>query len=111
MERYLWVLPLVSLLIGCQSHEDQMTYSAQIPIQLKTGYGPFYPNFDVLHPENTQSPLWGKMYQPLQGIPKHWSSRMKSIIWLNARQLVYQNYKKVLGNYIGGVGLIRCNMI
>ena len=94
MKPYLPTLTLVILLIGCQSKEDQRTYSSQIPFQLKTGYGPFYPNFDVFHPQSPQDPLWGSIYKPIQGIPKNWSNKMKSMIWLNARQLVYQNYKQ-----------------
>ena len=93
MKRYSFALFPLIVLIGCQSQEDQTTYSTQLPIHLKTGYGPFYPSSGILNPEHLNSPLWGKMYLPVRGMPKGWTNKTKSMIWLNAHQLVYQNYK------------------
>ncbi|MEZ0610476.1 TlpA family protein disulfide reductase [Fibrella sp. WM1] len=47
-------------------------------------------------PDHSNDPLWGKIYLSIRGVPKHWSSLAKSMVWLDAHQLVYQNV--LLGN-------------
>jgi thiol-disulfide isomerase/thioredoxin len=64
-----------------------------LPITLKEGYGPFYPGFGILSADRPTDPLWGKTYSAVRGIPRHWSSPVKSRLFLNLRQLVYQHAK------------------
>ncbi len=98
MRLYLTLLSTAFLLIGCdhQRQSDKPSALLRLPIVFKQGYGPFYPSFGILGPEHLGDQLWGKIYLPVKGIPKYWSNQTKSMIWLNAHQLVYQNFK--LGN-------------
>lgn len=69
------------------------TGSVTLPLIIKDGYGPFYPNYDILHGENLSDPIWSNIYLPVEGIPKNLSNVTKCLVWLESYQLVYQNYK------------------
>ena len=85
------LIPLLYLVTGCHQYQDEPATLTQLPVTVKEGYGPFYPGFGSLSEERPNDQLWGKIYLPLQGTPKHWSSLTKSMVWLDAHQLVYQN--------------------
>jgi peroxiredoxin len=90
---------LIAVLIGCQV-KDEPVSSINLPLTIVKGYGPFNPAFSLLGKEHLSTDPagagWVKTYLPIRGIPAKWRSVSKSMIHLNIRQLVYQNY--VLGN-------------
>jgi thiol-disulfide isomerase/thioredoxin len=86
----------LGLIMTCCQHADQTASSAHLPLTIKEGYGPFNPYYGSLSPDHPEDQLWGKIYLPIRGVPKHWSNLTKSMIWLDAHQLVYQNV--LLGN-------------
>ena len=90
---------LIAFLIGCQAKDEPIS-SIHLPLTIVKGYGPFIPAFSLLTKEHSSTDPtgagWVKTYLPITGTPAKWRSVSKSIIWLNSRQFVYQNY--VLGN-------------
>lgn len=78
--------------VTCRQNRDEPVTTAYLPITIKEGYGSFYQAFGFLTPDNLESPLWGKTYLSITGTPKHWSNLRQKMVWLNSKQLVYQNY-------------------
>ena len=87
---------LSGLIMTCCQHSEQTASPAHLPLTIKEGYGPFNPLYGSLSADILKDQLWGKIYLPIRGVPKHWSNLTKSMIWLDAHQLVYQNV--LLGN-------------
>lgn len=93
---YLIILSIAYLSVTCCQHAEQTASPAHLPLTIKEGYGPFNPLYGSLSADIPKDQLWGKIYLPIRGVPKHWSKLTKSMIWLDAHQLVYQNV--LLGN-------------
>ena len=93
MRLYLPLWLCLTLLVQCQPPTDTQRYTRQLPLTPRSGYGPFYPGFGFLTPDPVQDPIWGRIYQPLRGLPRHWTSLTQTLIWLNSYQLVYQHVK------------------
>lgn len=92
MKTYPLLLLIACMLVTCRQDRDEPALVAHLPITIRQGYGPFYPGFGELTPERPNDQLWGKTYQPVKGMPTYWSNVSKSMVWLNAHQLVYQNF-------------------
>jgi thiol-disulfide isomerase/thioredoxin len=93
MRLYLLLGLCLTVLVQCQPPTDTQRYILQLTLTPQRDYGPFYPGFGFLTPDPVQDPIWGRIYQPLRGLPHHWTSLTQSMIWLNSRQLVYQHVK------------------
>lgn len=93
MKSSLLVLCLILTLASCNRQPKEPPITLRIPITFKEGYGPFYPGFGILDPDRPTDPLWGKTYYAVRGIPHHWSNPVKSRLFLNLHQLVYQHAK------------------
>ena len=87
------MLLLFCTVAACRQDQRELATVAHLPITLKEGYGPFYQAHGVLSKENPDSPLWGKIGVPVRGTPKHWTNSAKTMVWLDAHQLVYQNVR------------------
>jgi thiol-disulfide isomerase/thioredoxin len=61
------------------------------------GFGPFGASYGPLHAEypedHPNGGFWFKTYLSVKEIPKTWSRITKTMVWLDGRQLAYQNYK------------------
>lgn len=95
------LLLLACSLMACdrnnESTEEEPAAVMRLPIILKEGYGPFHPNFGILTAERSGDPFLGKLYLPITGVPKRWSNVTRTMVWLDSRQLIYQNFKQ--GNF------------
>jgi len=78
--------------VSGQSHPKVFS----IPFTWVDGYGPFYTGFSPLDNEYRDNPererQWGKTRLVVKGKPKHWTNVEKAMVWLDSRQLVYQNF-------------------
>ncbi len=83
----------VLVLSSCNRQQKEAPTTLRLPITLKEGYGPLNPGFGILSADRPTDPLWGKTYYPVHGIPRHWSNPVKSRLFLNLHQLVYQHAK------------------
>ncbi len=81
------------VLASCNRQPKEAPTTLRLPITLKEGYGPFYPGFGILSADRPTDPLWGKTYSAVRGIPRHWSSPVKSTVVLHFQQFVYQHVK------------------
>ncbi|WP_439559625.1 TlpA family protein disulfide reductase [Dyadobacter sp.] len=83
-------------LASCQSDTDTEEAEVELPVEIQEGYGPFEARYSVLFEEHTtKTPggaAWVPTYRPVMGIPKDWRNVVKSMIWLDGYQLVYQNF-------------------
>ena len=90
------MLAFVTLLISCTERARQTEEIIEIPVEFKVGFGPFAASYGSLSPEHTaanpEAAAWVPTYRPVKGIPKDLKNVTKSMIWLNARQFVYQNF-------------------
>lgn len=86
---------VIALLSGYQV-KDEPVSSINLPLTMVKGYGPFIPGLSLLSKEHVSTDPagvgWIKTYLPIRGIPAKWRNISKSMIWLNSKQLVYQNY-------------------
>lgn len=92
---------VIFALFGCflacrQSADETQGKIVNIPVTFVEGFGPFISVYGGLTPEytldNPNGAAWVKTYKPIKGVPKHWKKVTKSMVWLDARQLVYQNF-------------------
>ncbi len=93
MKHVLLLLGAILILASCNQQPKEAPTTLRLPITFKEGYGPLYPGFGILDPDRPADPLWGKTYYAVRGIPHHWSSPVKSRLFLNLYQLVYQHVK------------------
>ncbi|GAB3901817.1 hypothetical protein GCM10028803_27180 [Larkinella knui] len=87
-------LLFTGLFLSCQEPEKE-SILLDLPLVVQEGYGPFLPGFSILSPESDDYPkgtTLGNSSQPVSGIPKNWTNRLKSRIDLNPRQFIYQNF-------------------
>ncbi len=70
----------------------------QIPVTVKTGYGPFYPAYGYLSPVDYDDPVWGKCILRVKNKPVRWQKTSLCRIDLDLFQLLYQNQKAGLVN-------------
>jgi thiol-disulfide isomerase/thioredoxin len=92
-----WTLSLLLtfLIIACKSgSEEKAVY--ELPLTYHAGFGPFGATYGLLAEEYTMDNPggegWVPTYRPVKGIPKSWKSVVKSMVWLDGFQLVYQNF-------------------
>lgn len=87
---------LIPVMLGCQNESEKEGAIIEVPLEIEAGYGPFEGSFSYFSPEHTlDNPggaPWVPTYRPVSGIPKDWTSVVKSMVWLNGFQLVYQNF-------------------
>ena len=93
MNRYALVTLVLFALTNCQRPSEEATQSGQLPVTIKQGYGPFYPSFGRLTPDDAAAPLWGKLILPTKGKPANWTGLTQTMVWLDSYQLFYQNVK------------------
>lgn len=90
------ILVIVATLISCREKVQETAEVIYIPIELKAGFGPFAANYALLSPEHTgtnpDGAPWVPTYRRVKGIPKDLKNVVKSMVWLNAQQFVYQNF-------------------
>ena len=86
------MLILAHTLAACRQEHDQVQSVAFLPIKLIDGYGPFQPGFGLISNSGKDSPVWGKTYHVMKGIPTYWSQAQICQIWLNSHQFAYQNF-------------------
>ncbi|WP_031528106.1 TlpA family protein disulfide reductase [Dyadobacter crusticola] len=97
MHRFLLLCCLSLLcLASCQSDPDMEEAEIELPVKVQEGYGPFEARYSAMFEEHTtETPggaSWVPTYRPVKGIPKDWRKVVKSMIWLNGYQVVYQNF-------------------
>ena len=93
MKSSLWLLALLSLfMMTCRQDQDEPATVAYLPLTIKEGYGSFHLGFGRMSDCDTTDGLWGKTHLPVTGTPKHWSSLSRKRVWLNSKQLAYQNF-------------------
>ncbi len=90
---------LLSCIIGCTQNEDKREEEViNLPVTFVKGYGPFgsdYASASPEHsPEDPNGAVWVKTYKPITGLPQHWKNIRRSMIWLNSRQFVFQNFQQ-----------------
>jgi peroxiredoxin len=87
---------LYCILAGCQKKSDLPEGRIRLPITAYHGFGPLRPSFSPIHAEytldNENGADWVPTYRPVKGIPLNWRSVEKCMIWIDGRQLVYQNF-------------------
>lgn len=66
----------------------------ELPITFVDGFGSLIPGFGRLPKEMKSDNPWYKTERDVTGIPKTWTKVNKAMIWFNARQFAYQNYKQ-----------------
>jgi thiol-disulfide isomerase/thioredoxin len=67
----------------------------EVPIKLVNGYGPFSPGFVVQgRVSSHEVEGWNATDLTIKGVPKHWKKVVKKMIWFDARQFLYQNFKQ-----------------
>ncbi|MGX5858393.1 peroxiredoxin family protein [Dyadobacter jiangsuensis] len=90
------MLAFVTLLISCSERAQPSEEIVEIPVEFKEGFGPFAASYGSLSPEHTginpEGAAWVPTYRPVRGIPKDLKNVIKSMVWLNPRQFVYQNF-------------------
>jgi len=90
------MLVVVALFISCEEGNRKEVSTIEVPFELKEGFGPFTASYSALSPEHTDAnpdaAAWVPTYRPVKGVPKDLKNVIKSMVWLNARQLVYQNF-------------------
>ena len=96
MKNVTFFAALCLLTCACAHENARDKNIIELPITFESGFGPFGWNYGFLNPlhspDNPRATPWNKMYVPLKGIPKEWKSVVKSNIWLDSYQLLYQNY-------------------
>jgi hypothetical protein len=97
MEKYLIILILsVFIFSSCQSDEREEGQIIELPVTYSQGFGPFANSYGFLVPEHKKSNPdaypWFNTYPEITGIPKDWKGVIKSMVWLDAYQFVYQNF-------------------
>ncbi|KAA0993029.1 TlpA family protein disulfide reductase [Dyadobacter aurulentus] len=87
---------IIPALLCCNKSQKEEGGVIEVPIEIEEGFGPFKGTFSILHAEHTmEDPMgapWVPTYRPVRGIPKEWEAVVKSMAWLDGRQLVYQNF-------------------
>jgi len=81
-----------------QKNDDHAGTIVDLPVTFNEGFGPFGSSYSILVAEytldNPSGAGWVKTYLPVKGIPKAWKQVVKSMVLLDIRQLVYQNFHK-----------------
>ncbi|KQS28029.1 TlpA disulfide reductase family protein [Dyadobacter sp. Leaf189] len=84
------------LLTSCQDNAAEERADIELPVKIEEGFGPFEARYSVMFAEHTgkdpRAAGWLPVYRPVKGIPSDWSHVVKSMIFLNIYQLVYQNF-------------------
>ncbi|WP_288428913.1 TlpA disulfide reductase family protein [uncultured Spirosoma sp.] len=93
MKHALRLFCTVLVLVSCNRQPKEPPVTLRLPITIKEGYGPFYPGFGILSADWPTDPIWGKTYYPVRGIPRHWSSPVRTRVIVNFQQFVYQHVK------------------
>ena len=87
-------LLLLIFMLSCDKKDSKRI---SLPIEYHQGYGPFIPGWSILSGERKGDPEqneWLHIKLPIKNIPKGWSHVKREQVWLDHRQLVYQNYKQ-----------------
>jgi len=85
--------------VSCQKeHDDQkLGETINLPLTFVEGIGPDGFGYSLLAEEHKKDDpsarIWVKTYLPVKGIPGTWRGVKKSMVPLNLKQLIYQNYK------------------
>lgn len=80
------------LLLSFASDRDNII---EVPFKLVKGYGSFNPGFSTMSSRKDSTSIWRKTEaHPLKGLPTDWQEVETKIIWLDAHQFAYQNYKE-----------------
>jgi thiol-disulfide isomerase/thioredoxin len=86
---------IVPVLLCCKKAREEVGSVIEVPIEIEDGFGPFSANFSIFNAEytadNPDGAGWIPTYRPVRGVPK-WEGLVKSMIWLDGYQLVYQNF-------------------
>ncbi len=96
--RILTLLTLVGLCFLPKEQDDQkLGETINLPLTFVEGFGPGGFGYSLLSEEHKKDDptarMWVKTYLPVKGIPASWRGVKKSMVPLNLKQLVYQNYK------------------
>ena len=97
MGKYLnYLILLVIMLYSCRSGNREEGQIIELPVTYSQGFGPFGSSYGFLVPiyekNNPDAYPWNKTYPEIYGIPKDWKAVVKSMVWLDAYQFVYQNF-------------------
>lgn len=96
MKVVLWSVFLCIIIAGCQNKSDLPEGLIRLPVTAHHGFGPLEPSFALLRAEYTlddeNGAGWVPTYRPVKGIPSDWRSVEKCMVWIDGRQLVYQNF-------------------
>jgi thiol-disulfide isomerase/thioredoxin len=66
----------------------------EVPLEFHDGYGLFVPGYGgVSWNRGPDDNDWYKTYKPVKGIPNSWKDVKKGMIWIDANQFAYQNYR------------------
>lgn len=96
---FLKTVLVFTLLTSCSSQNDDTSsyQTINLPLTFIEGFGPFAGYGSALNPEHTldnpNGAPWVGIYRPVKGIPAAWREVVKTMVWLNGYQVVYQNYK------------------
>ena len=89
------------ILLGCvisctQNKGKQGNEVMSLPVTFVEGFGPFGSDYASASPEHSpeepNGAVWTKTYKPITGLPLRWKNVGRSMIWLNSRQFVFQNF-------------------
>ncbi len=93
--KYLLLSVALSCILGCNHQESNII---ELPITVKSGYGPFVPTFGGISPnsDDRNNPLSKTYLKTTGALPFDWTDVRFGEIETNIHQTVYQNY--LLGN-------------
>ncbi|GGB94828.1 hypothetical protein GCM10011325_22760 [Dyadobacter sediminis] len=84
-------------LYACRQNSNELAGNVvELPVTFVEGFGPFGSSYGVLAAEytldNAGGAGWVKTYLPVRGIPEKWKKVVRSMVVLDYKQLVYQNF-------------------
>jgi len=95
-EMFIILILSVFIFSACQSDKREEGQIIELPVTYSQGFGPFANSYGFLVPEykksNPDAYPWFKTYPEISGIPKDWKGVIKSMVWLDSYQFVYQNF-------------------
>jgi peroxiredoxin len=91
---------IILFICACDKEHEVKQATIELPVVFQDGFGPFGWNYGILRPlyskDDPEKAPWNKMYARLTGVPTNWTARTISNVWLEPRQLLYQ--QRILGN-------------
>ncbi|SDE81850.1 Peroxiredoxin [Dyadobacter soli] len=93
---FLTVIMFAGILSCTHRKSDQQEEVISLPVTFVDGFGPFGTDYAATGPEysadDPDGGVWAKTYKPLTGIPPQWKNVARSMVELNLRQFVFQNF-------------------